>query len=97
MNFAMEFARERGCYKLGLSSNAAREMMPTRSTVRLTLGSTASVSTCGSGSPGGRRRYCAVTARRALRTCGRSVRLNVLAISYQSILSENWMILGSLA
>lgn len=25
------------------------------------------------------------------------VRLNVLAISYQSILSENWMILGSLA
>jgi len=25
INFAMEFARERGCYKLGLSSNAARD------------------------------------------------------------------------
>ena len=25
MRFAMEFARERGCYKLALSSNAARE------------------------------------------------------------------------
>ena len=25
MHFAMEFARERGCYKLALSSNAARE------------------------------------------------------------------------
>ena len=29
MHFAMEFARQRGCYKLALSSNAGRERAPT--------------------------------------------------------------------